>query len=305
MKVILKVLAGSHAYGMNTPESDEDIRGTFLPEPEHILGLNPGPEQIETKSPDLVLWEFRKFLKLGMACNPNILDVLFADHESLIETSGIGIKLRDLAPKFLSVRAADTFCGYAMAQLKRIESHRKWLLDPPKKQPTRADFGLKDQRLMSADQQGAYQELKEKGQVVDGSLPSNFLELLNKEKAYQQAQRHWDSYCSWKAHRNPARALLEAKVNFDCKHAAHLIRLLRMGIEIVEEGRVLVKRPDAEELLEIKTGNWTYEDVMEHAESLKSYLNSVRGSSVLPKEPDTEAINNFCMDTLKQCMTSA
>ena len=61
----------------------------------------------------------------------------------------------------------------------------------------------------------------------------------------------------------------------------------------------------AEELLEIKTGNWTYEDVMEHAESLKSYLNSVRGSSVLPKEPDTEAINNFCMDTLKQCMTSA
>ena len=36
-----------------------------------------------------------------------------------------------------------------------------------------------------------------------------------------------------------------------------------MGYEIITEGKVLVKRPDAEELLAIKNGAWSFEKVME------------------------------------------
>ena len=39
-KVILKIRAGSHLYGLNTPTSDEDFIGVYLSTPEELLGLN-------------------------------------------------------------------------------------------------------------------------------------------------------------------------------------------------------------------------------------------------------------------------
>lgn len=56
------------------------------------------------------------------------------------------------------------------------------------------------------------------------------------------------------------------------KHASHLVRLMRMGKEILLTGKVTVKRPDAEELLFIKNGGWSYERVVEYAETLQREL---------------------------------
>lgn len=38
--IIYEVLSGSHAYGLNSPDSDEDVRAAFVPRPRHALGLN-------------------------------------------------------------------------------------------------------------------------------------------------------------------------------------------------------------------------------------------------------------------------
>ena len=38
--ILYEVIAGSHSYGLNGPDSDEDIRATFVPQPAHVLGLN-------------------------------------------------------------------------------------------------------------------------------------------------------------------------------------------------------------------------------------------------------------------------
>jgi predicted nucleotidyltransferase len=38
--VILKIRAGSHLYGLNTAQSDEDYVGVYLNTPEEMLGLN-------------------------------------------------------------------------------------------------------------------------------------------------------------------------------------------------------------------------------------------------------------------------
>ena len=38
-RTILLTRTGSHAYGTNTPESDEDYRGVCVPPPEYYLGL--------------------------------------------------------------------------------------------------------------------------------------------------------------------------------------------------------------------------------------------------------------------------
>ena len=57
---------------------------------------------------------------------------------------------------------------------------------------------------------------------------------------------------------------LEAAHGYDTKHGAHLVRLLRMGREIVETGSVHVWRGDrdADELLAIRAGAWSYDRLM-------------------------------------------
>jgi len=49
---------------------------------------------------------------------------------------------------------------------------------------------------------------------------------------------------------------LVRRLGYDAKNAAHLIRLLRMGIEFLTEGTLHVERVDAPELLDIKHGAW-------------------------------------------------
>jgi hypothetical protein len=58
------------------------------------------------------------------------------------------------------------------------------------------------------------------------------------------------------------------RVDYDSKNAAHLIRLLRMGIEFLIEGAMYVERADGPELLEIKRGGWTLGKVKAEAERL-------------------------------------
>jgi len=113
----------------------------------------------------------------------------------------------------------------------------------------------------------------------------------------------YDSWLRWKKERNPARRDLEVKSGYDTKHASHLVRLMRMGYEILTTGQVIVKRPDAEELLLIKNGGWSYERVMEYKEELQTKLDVAYKqiesdrkegkNTILPKEVDYTELNQL------------
>jgi hypothetical protein len=119
---------------------------------------------------------------------------------------------------------------------------------------------------------------------------SDFLNFLMRFKAYRAAMAEYKSYLNWKANRNPARAILEAKWGYDTKHGMHLVRLLRMAREILEGKGVLVKRPDADELNEIRRGAWSYEKIIAWAEEEDLALNEVMNNSKLPKAPNRKRI---------------
>lgn len=73
----------------------------------------------------------------------------------------------------------------------------------------------------------------------------------------------------------------------DFKHGMHLVRLLRMGEEILREGVVRVKRPDAKELLEIRNGSWPYEKLIEYGEEKDKLIREVLYKETkLPKNPN-------------------
>ena len=46
-----------------------------------------------------------------------------------------------------------TYLGYALAQPKKIKTHRSWLLTPPTQKPTREALGLPDAGTLSRDDQ--------------------------------------------------------------------------------------------------------------------------------------------------------
>lgn len=98
------------------------------------------------------------------------------------------------------------------------------------------------------------------------------------------------------------KALVE-KYGFDCKNAAHLIRLLRMGAEFLNEGILHVERPDAKQLLEIKKGEWSLDKVKTEADRLFARIETAYDKSTLPAEPDYEKINELCIEICKMRLT--
>jgi hypothetical protein len=91
------------------------------------------------------------------------------------------------------------------------------------------------------------------------------------------------------------RKTLVEKYGFDVKNAVHLIRLLKMGIEFLTEGTLYVERTlDASQLLAIKNGQWTLEQVKAEAEKLFKLCEEAYIRSSLPNEPNYDAANTLC-----------
>ena len=120
MTSILKVLVGSQAHGLATPESDFDYRGVFIVPTQDILSLDTTVKQtnwIEGRDDD-TSWELSHFLKLATKCNPTILETFLSP---VIESTEDGQRLRDIFPHvWNSVDVRNAFIGYGLNQRKKM-----------------------------------------------------------------------------------------------------------------------------------------------------------------------------------------
>ncbi len=337
---IFSTIVGSHAYGTNNEDSDLDIRGiAALDDPGYYFGFLKKFEQFEDKEKDIVIYDIRKAFHLIADANPNMLDILFADERFYQKCDPIFKPILENRDKFVSKRARYTYTGYAVAQLKRIKTARGWLLNPPQKKPDRADYGLPDKSLLSKDDLGAFQwvlanllkdsidylnfsdatkaELDQAnwiGLVQQKGIPDQsfeqiqkltgasdaWMEIMRREQAYINSKRQFDAYSQWKSGRNKKRAVLEEKFGYDCKHASHLVRLMRMGKEILETGKVIVFRPDREELKAIRNGAWKYEAIEEYADKMEKEIMAIKSS--LPNEPNRPALDKLCINVIENVL---
>lgn len=299
--LLYETVHGSQAYGLATPSSDVDYKGILVGPAAWYHGFIGGPEQVEL-SADHVRYEIRKYFRLAAAANPTVLELLWTDPSCHTVCTPLGQRLLAARAQFLSLRVKDSFSGYAMGQLARIKTHRKWVMNPPDHEPTRAEFGLPETRLISRDQMGAAEAMLADGRVLEADLAPNFLHVLDRERRYKAARKEWEAYRGWLKTRNPRRSALEAEFGYDTKHGMHLIRLLRMGAEVVETGVLKVRRDDRDELLAIRGGAWSYERLLAEAEELHRRTEAAAAASPLPPAPDEAALDALCVDIVGEAL---
>lgn len=360
-------LHGSQAYGLANEFSDVDVKGICIPPREVEYNLYHRFEQAENpaalesqlshlknpKNPkfESTIYSLRKFFLLAAEVNPNIIELLWTDpKDHFVSKFPMDVILanRNL---FLSNKARYTFAGYACAQAKKIERHRKWIVLGEVNTPVREDFGLPAAQPKGTEEIFGYikskveqwnlnqfpldemdrAELKNtiwelltnvtEREISVANWPERYAEgiifkmqrelnlkdevvaYINAERTYAKARQTYESWVAWKRERNPARRELEEKSGYDTKHASHLVRLMRMGYEILTTGQVIVKRPDADELLAIKNGAWTYDKVMEYKEDIEKKLEEeylrqkklvAEGKPTpLPREVNKEQLNKL------------
>ncbi len=119
---------------------------------------------------------------------------------------------------------------------------------------------------------------------------------------YAYGQLHRMTHRAYEGHMGTKRKAIVDKYGYDLKNAAHLIRLLRMGTEFLKDGELYVFREDAQQLLEIKRGEWTLEQVKAEAErgfvvAEQAYLNST-----LPKGPNLVKINELSVEIIRDVL---
>lgn len=330
------------AFEQHEGELPESLVQTVLP----LIQAHPSAARGLVIKTECVIFELAKFVALCAAANPNALEILFADERDWLLETPAWRRLHEQRLHFLSKKVQHTFQGYAMAQLKKIKTHRSWLLNPPTKKPAREDFGLpiRSSPLSRDDQNRIEQSIAEKirSYGIDNielpkpariavqerldsfyrdvlsagnddldermravashalNLPPDVIAALNAEKRYRAAMNHWNSYQAWRSQRNPARAELERKHGYDTKHAMHLIRLMRMGFEVLETGELRVRRDDADELTTIRDGAMSFEQLLEAAASLQARMTHAETATTLPEDVDHGRIDALLVSLLTE-----
>ena len=296
--IILLTVGGSYAYGTNTENSDLDIRGIAIERKQEILGLS-NFEQFIDKATDTTIYALRKIIGLLLNCNPNVIEILGVKEDYLFVLSEEGKLLRDNINLFLSKKAINSFGGYAIAQLRRLQNALARDNYPQKE---------KEQHVLGSIQK-AIDHLKKHYKEFTGEEIRLYLDKSDKEdfkeeifmdinlthyplrdfrNIYSEISNIVKDYGKLN-HRN--RKKTDLALN---KHAMHLIRLLLMGTEILEGKPVQTYREhDKELLLDIRNGKYTYEQIFDMADEYDKKFKYAADNTCLPVMPNYSKIEEL------------
>lgn len=143
--IIAIAMSGSHAYGMQTKDSDIDIMGIFLPPIDYILGVNRVDQIIINKEKDNVegtMFSFSKWYNLMIQQNPNTLELLWHEKNNYIYQDNKYFNwLLENRKEFLSKKLKHSFGGYAFSQIQRLSKLNEKVNENKKRLKEFENFG--------------------------------------------------------------------------------------------------------------------------------------------------------------------
>jgi len=117
---VLEGIVGSTAYGLATPESDIDKLGVFAAPLDTLLGMPFFKASVSCNDPDVTYHELKKYMYLAGRSNPAVLELLYLN-DYTVATDDIGKVLVENRDMFISQRIRDSYGGYALQQVRRLE----------------------------------------------------------------------------------------------------------------------------------------------------------------------------------------
>lgn len=320
--LLLKCISGSNAYNLNIPGSDIDYKGVFVLPRQELYGMRYTP-QVSNESNDEVYYEVGRFVELLCKNNPNILELLSTDTDAVLFRHPLMDLIRP--EDFLSKLCLDSFAGYAKTQIKKARGLNKKINRPiGKARKSVLDFCFVQEGTGTLplqewlDKKGLRQEkcgLTQLSHFRDGYLvyaagngivssdAANDVSLspiskgepplavmhFNKD-GYSVYCREYREYWQWMDERNDLRyeqALAHGK-QYDAKNMMHTFRLLNMALEIATRGEVIVRRPDRDFLLLVRSGEFEYEALMAMVEEKTEQIDRAFAASPLQAAPDEQ-----------------
>jgi len=320
MKVLIKAMAGSHLFGTNTPESDKDYKGVFLPTKDEILlgqykesvSVSTGDNDSKNSSDDMdiEMYSLKKFFKMLDNGDTAALELLFTPEEFIIEKDPLWDEIIINRDQFLSCRVK-AMIGYARQQANKygIKGSRMGEL-------SNCIEALKE---IQKEFEFANPKLKHGWDLINDKLKDydhvHFIELSMSNgtentmtPALDILGKKFDYHCSFiyvleilkKIYKNYGYRARQAKKNngIDWKALSHAVRVSLQGVELLETGKITLPLKSAHQKVvrDIKMGEIDYKVVGENIEDLLNTLEKASKNSKLPERVDKEFLDGFMID---------
>jgi len=302
MKSIVKMEFGSIVYGTNTPSSDKDYKEIFIPDHRDIiLGTTKDSLQVTTKldklaknteqDVDIEMYSVQKYLNLLSQGQTVATDMLFVPEKHIIEHTYEWAHIVSNKHKIIN-RNLSAFIGYSKTQANR--------------------YGIRGSRMAAVEGFiNLIKDLPDNDRISDHitklqdylnnteycSITQNndniLIEVCNaKVPVRDKVKRAKDLYVSiYNEYGNRSR---QAKENqgIDWKSLGHAVRICEQGVELLDTGHVTFPRPNAKDLLKIRKGEYSYQEVATRIEEGLDKLESKIQTSSLPDKSDIDWIND-------------
>lgn len=118
---------------------------------------------------------------------------------------------------------------------------------------------------------------------------------------FQAHCREYNQYQTWLKERNEQRYVdVEGHgQKIDGKNMMHCYRLIQMAKEIATEHKLIVERPNRQELLDIRYGKYDLQSLIDKTSDLEQEVSELFDKSDLPDKVDNEKVNNILIDIRK------
>ncbi|AAQ81399.1 thioredoxin [Aeromonas phage Riv-10] len=315
-KVIFEGLHGSHLYGLNTPESDLDMKGIFIPDPKDILlsqvkssySITTGNDKSKNSKDDIDIEMFtlKQFIHECVKGETAALDMLHTPTDKIVSDSAIWQFIQSQRSSFYTTNMT-SYMSYVMKQA--------------------AKYGVKGSRLAALRQVKDFMDALQihenpRLRELKIPLPSNEFCFWTVDREKPETNSYYTmmgrKYMAgvkiaefagavdklWNEYGERARKA-EANEGIDWKALSHAMRGGLQLLEIYQTGDLKYPLANAEEIKLVKAGELPFKEVQARLEQIVDDVDAAAkeaGRNGMPSAVNVEPWNQFVLDVYSDAM---
>jgi len=325
MKLIVEMRFGSHLYGTETPLSDLDYKGVYIPDARDIL-LQRVRDTISQSRPkalgeknaagdvDCEIYSLQRYLELLSEGQTVALDMLFVPEAVMVSEAGPEWREIQANSDRLVTRRAASFVRYCRQQANKygIKGSRVAVARTALALLTSAEAVHGSTTKLGAIEPEVtyFVSTAEHASLLDMAMPGGrlvrHLEVCGRKMPFTSSIKSAREVLQRLVDEYGERALqAERNEGVDWKALSHAVRVGREALELLATGRITFPLSCAAEVLAIKRGERPYAAVAEEIERLLEAVEVAATRSTLRDEPDQDFIDDLVARTYRASVLEA